>query len=174
MGIFDAFKKKSNSTEDHPKRNEAYHHAMDKFNEFKYEDDEKAKKLLHLGYEASEGYALERHSWYNEAVEYYYGLRHRAGEEEALETCISLCKEAIDFAPKALEAFQKEYHGESLLDFIPPNIAAFKRLAVIYEELGEYSQAIEVCDQAIEYGLRDGTPSGFQGRKEKLQKKRDR
>lgn len=175
MGLFDAFKKKSTDkeTESHPKRNENYHAAMKGFKEFKHQDDEKAKQLLHLAYEAAEENPFDKHSWYNEAVEYYYSLKQTEGRE-ALEKCKELCKEGIAFAPEALEAFKEEYHGESLLDFIPPNIQAFKRLAVIYEEEGEYSQAIEVCDQALEYGLRDGTAEGFQGRKEKLLNKRDR
>jgi len=45
----------------------------------------------------------------------------------------------------------------------------FKKLAQLYEIMGEYELAITVCDYSINAGYEyDGTKYGMQGRKEKL------
>lgn len=172
MSIFDFYKKFSQSDEKNaPKRNDKYNLAMKEFESNKYNHNQKAKDYLQIAYEASNGHPLDRHYWYNAAIDYYYNLSKTEGYK-ALEKCKELCRESIEFTPKALEAFKEEYHGESLLDFIPPNVPAFKRLAVIYENEGNYSDAIAVCEEAISLGLRDGTPGGFEARKQKLEKKK--
>jgi hypothetical protein len=60
----------------------------------------------------------------------------------------------------------KSKHGDSL-----PNIPTFKLSAIVFEEEENYAAAIAVCKMALEYGIDDGTKSGFKGRLKRLQKK---
>lgn len=54
----------------------------------------------------------------------------------------------------------------------PTRVDAFIKLAMLYDKLGRYEEAIAVCDEALKAGaFYDGTKSGMQGRKERLLKK---
>ena len=50
----------------------------------------------------------------------------------------------------------------------------FPYLATVLTEDGHYDEAIEVCRKAINFGLDDGTKSGFAGRIERIRKKQHR
>jgi len=64
------------------------------------------------------------------------------------------------------------HHNENGdLVFTPPRFPSFQRLAIIYERLGKYDEAIKICEKALKYGLVDGTKSGFEGRIERLKKR---
>ena len=52
-----------------------------------------------------------------------------------------------------------------------PQVPTFQYLATVYTEDKEYNNAIEVCENAINFGLDDGTKSGFEGRIERIKKK---
>jgi hypothetical protein len=52
-----------------------------------------------------------------------------------------------------------------------PRIGTFERLSAVYAEDGDFEPAIEVCRQALGYGLTDNTKGGYAGRIERLQKK---
>lgn len=52
-----------------------------------------------------------------------------------------------------------------------PRIPSFQQLAIMYEKTERYQEAIGICRLALEYGLRDNTKGGFEGRLAKLQKK---
>jgi len=52
-----------------------------------------------------------------------------------------------------------------------PDISTFKKYAILLTENNEYKKAIKICEQAIGYGLSDGTVSGFEGRIEKIKNK---
>jgi tetratricopeptide (TPR) repeat protein len=147
--------------------------AMKKFSEARYKDDLEAQATLEVAYEFSHNFIFDRFQWFNTAISYYCGQRI---PEDIVrkERCKEICRECIDDAPQIIEAYKKEYHKESLLDFIPPEIPAFQRLAALYEESGNYEQAIDVCRTALTYQQRDGTPGGFHGRIERLQKKLER
>jgi tetratricopeptide (TPR) repeat protein len=98
------------------------------------------------------------HFTYNELIDVYY--KQRDDREDAIEKCISYCKKDIEIA----EDFVIEF-GEV------PRIPSFKRLAIIYEDLGRYKEALDICDQALKIGTTDGTKGGFEGRKERIRNK---
>jgi hypothetical protein len=52
-----------------------------------------------------------------------------------------------------------------------PHIPTFKLSAMVFEEEENYQAAMGVCKMALEYGIDDGTKSGFSGRLKRLQKK---
>lgn len=45
-----------------------------------------------------------------------------------------------------------------------PRVATFQHFATVLTEDREYDRAIEVCELALQFGLEDGTKSGFEGR----------
>ncbi len=52
-----------------------------------------------------------------------------------------------------------------------PRVPTFQLLATVYTEDGEYEKAIEVCDEAIGFGLHDGTKGDYQAKMERIKKK---
>ncbi|WP_147803271.1 tetratricopeptide repeat protein [Alkalicoccus halolimnae] len=172
MGVFNFLKKDdSNKHQRKSTRGELFEEAMKQFETNKFADDEQAKAALFDAYIASKNDVFDRFEWYNAAVEYYYVLSSTTGDAP-IEKCKELSEESIKFAPKVIEKYKKEYHGDSLLGFIPPEVPAFKYLAVIYEQEGNYAKAIKVCDKALEMDIRDGTVGGFTARKERLLQKK--
>jgi tetratricopeptide (TPR) repeat protein len=174
MGLFNFFKKSEDQEKSNPApENERYRLALEEFERNRFKDKEQAKAALQVAYQFSEGSPLDRHHFYKTAGDYFYNLQHEEGTA-ALEKCKDIWREHIKYTPDILEAYKKKYHKESLLDFIPPDVPAFKRLAELYEEEGSYSDAVEVCDEALKYKIRDGTAGGFEGRKKRLQEKMHR
>lgn len=118
-----------------------------------------AEKILLKALEADDDNPSDRHFVYNSLIDLYY--KRREVREDAIEKCIRYCNQDIE----RIDEFLNEWDGD------PPRIPAFKRLAIIYENQGEYDAALEVCDEAIERGLDDGTKGGFEGRKERIKNK---
>lgn len=52
-----------------------------------------------------------------------------------------------------------------------PRITTFQQHATILVEMGMHDQAIKICERAIQYGLHDGTQSGFAGRIARIRKR---
>ena len=89
-------------------------------------------------------------------------------DEKACEKIINLCKEDISLAPEMKECFI----GTSPYLKKLPRYPSFKRLSIVYENLGDIKNAISILEYAIELGFdSDNTKSGIQGRLEKLRKK---
>lgn len=53
---------------------------------------------------------------------------------------------------------------------ILPRVPTFQYYATLLTERGDFEKAINVCQAAIKYGLKDGTKSGFDGRIKRIQK----
>jgi tetratricopeptide (TPR) repeat protein len=99
-----------------------------------------------------------------------------------LDMCIEYCKKDIELFPKFKNAWIKNENAsqkklsKAFPDYIPrkielPFITSFRRLAIVYEQQGNIEGAIDICEQAIAYGLRDSTKIGYEGRLEKLKRK---
>lgn len=61
--------------------------------------------------------------------------------------------------------------NEDDLEVSLPSAPTFENLATVYTEDGEYGKAIAVCNMAINFGLRENTKGGYQGRIERIRKK---
>lgn len=82
---------------------------------------------------------------------------------------IELCKKDIAYANQFI-TISKQYSID-----IPSNYYSFKILAMIYEKRAKYEDAINVCQQAIDYGFTsDGTKGQMPARLERLQNKLNR
>lgn len=185
MGFFDLFRKR-NVLNQRKSKNKRIHTTkvntsktnlfsiLNEIEKYKYIDDVKTKKLFDKAYVQTSGNLIDRHFYYNNAIDYYYGLRHQ--DKNAIEKCIQYCKEDIEIAPKVLKLMSKDrtfmhYNEEGKLEFIPPRFPSFQRLAIIYENQEKYEEAIELCKLAIKLNLRDGTKTGFEGRIKRLERK---
>jgi hypothetical protein len=47
---------------------------------------------------------------------------------------------------------------------------AFMQLSTLLNDVGQFDEAIKVCEQALEYQLTDGTVTGFDGRIKRIEK----
>lgn len=125
---------------------------------------------------------VELQFMYNNLIDVYYKFRD---ESNYLQNCIDTCIKDIQITDKFLNELRKndlELRDELYLDnpnlknlekdFKLPRIPSFQRLAIIYENQGEYDKAIDICEKAIMFNLEDGTKMGFKGRIEKLTKKK--
>lgn len=121
---------------------------------------------------------IDRHYQLLEYIQNYY----KNGD---YNQCIKYCLEDIQNYLKFKEAYTANEidlrtntitgevdGGFTEKDVIMPRIVSFETLVKIYDKQGLYDQAIEVCKLAIEYNIDDGTKGGFQGRIERLEKKK--
>jgi len=148
--------------------------------------DEKQEKTLLNELSKNKRNPVNRHFTYIQLQNFYY--KFRSIDESYLNNCIEFCKLDLNSLSELNEAYISEeinrnkqlasYSGKKIQKieiekikeegFIG-NIPAFKRLAIIYEKLGELENAIEICNKAIEYGQ---SIEEFTKRKEKLIQKK--
>lgn len=122
----------------------------------------------------------------------YINLQLLLSEEKETEEIRHICLEMLKMLPTALAqerefgekwklARRKSHESTGIyLDdeyyemHIPIRITSipYKKLAIIYEKEGNYSQAIQLCEEALSFGFTDdGTKGGMEGRLAKLKKK---
>ncbi|MCH8501000.1 MAG: hypothetical protein LAT77_03690 [Aliidiomarina sp.] len=106
---------------------------------------------------------LTRHRLYQQITETSY--RNRA--DDGWRT---ICK---TFSARHIDEFEQikkplaESNGGSL-----PQVLTFQNYATLLVEDGHYDKAINVCEQALGFGLDDKTKTGFAGRIERIQKQK--
>ncbi len=135
--------------------------------------------------------AVDTHFSYNQLIDMCCKRR-----EESLcwlDKCIEYCKADIAIFPEFKKAYiaeqrrnwikrsrsplstpdERERYSAKAKGEISFNISipSFQRLAIIYEKQARYEEAIEICEEALRYGLVDSTKGGFQGRLRRLHKK---
>lgn len=150
-------------------------------------DSETEKELL-KGLKKSIKNPVDRHFSYIQLQDFYYKFRDL--EPKYLQECIKYCKEDINslnelqkhYIEEKIEGIEKLssfYKEKELMEHLERArmgflgvIPAFKRLAIIYEKNKSYTEAIDICDAAIEYYQNiNMDTSEFEKRKEKLLKK---
>lgn len=62
------------------------------------------------------------------------------------ERCIAACHEQIAIAPQAADAFRNEYPGPLV------EHAGYKRLTMLLEAIGVYTECVQVCEEALAAG----------------------
>jgi hypothetical protein len=108
----------------------------------------------------------ERHLLYLQTIEAAY--RGRRTNMEDRSTAIALSHQYLSEFPDLRQAV-----FDNMTDQDPKIIPVFKMLAIMLEEDGAYDQAVAVCRTALDNGLEDGTKTGFEGRIQRILKKRD-
>ena len=106
---------------------------------------------------------VDRHFLLQTIVE----VTHKRREEpEMRRTCREMAEKHISAFAVLAPALKQDMGGDL------PRVSTFQYFATLLTEDGDYDYAIKVCNTAINYGLHDGTQSGFEGRIEKIKKKR--
>lgn len=117
----------------------------------------RTEALRHLGYRildraeallTSSTPTLSQHFYLGSRGNFYY--RWRDIDERALEQSISAYERQIFMARKALKAF-KTGPGEGLV----PGHAGYRQLRIIREKQGDYTAALQLCEQAKQEGWPD-------------------
>lgn len=105
---------------------------------------------------------VDTHFVYNHLIELYY--KQRDTKEYALQKAKEYCRMDIELFPT---------YVNPLIDrvYVLPRCPSFQQLAIIYEKEGDYESAIQICELAIKYHLKDTTKGGFKARLSKLQGK---
>lgn len=106
---------------------------------------------------------IDRHFLLQTIVEITYKRRK---EPEIRRICREISEKHISEFATLARALKQDMGG------VLPRVPTFQHFATLLTEDGDYEYAIKVCNTAINYGLHDGTQSGFEGRIEKIEKKR--
>ena len=106
---------------------------------------------------------IDRHFLLQTIVEITYKRRK---EPEMSKICREVAERHISEFAELAHALKQDMGGNL------PRVTTFQHFATLLTEDGDYEYAIKVCKVAINYGLHDGTQSGFEGRIEKIEKKR--
>jgi len=105
---------------------------------------------------------LDVHFLYGEKLKIYYMDRDKPGY---LEKAIEACKQQIELAPKATDAFRAEYKDSPL-----PSHKGYEQLAIILEKQKSFREAIELCAQVDKQGWAGDWGKRIERCKKKLEK----
>lgn len=104
-----------------------------------------------------------RHHLLQSIVTESYKLRK---EDKFRNICIKFSKIHLDefsvIAPHLINNFNTTL----------PRVTTFQYYATLLTEIGEYDEAIKICEMAITFSLDDGTKGGYENRIEKINKKK--
>ena len=106
---------------------------------------------------------VDKHFYLMNVADCYYKQRNTREDALALSEKYHLMD--VNLFPQYRDPLIHDMSG------ILPRIPSFQQLAIMYEKSGRIQDAIDICNLAIKYGLRDTTKEGYAGRLEKLQKK---
>jgi tetratricopeptide (TPR) repeat protein len=105
-----------------------------------------------------------RNALLGQIITEYYRQRADADAKEAFYRFANLHVEEI---PGVLEALEK--NGQER----PERIETLKMIAIAMEQDGRFDEAIEMCQKALSFGLQNGTKTGFEGRIDRITRRRD-
>lgn len=104
-----------------------------------------ARRILAKAEEVGKGDILDQHFTYAQMIKVYY--KDREKNPEALESAIQACEKQIELAPRAAEAFRRDYPNSPL-----PAHTGFEKLAIVREKQKEFDEAIRVAATAKNMG----------------------
>lgn len=123
-----------------------------------------AYKILEKAEELSktETLVLDVHFLYGEKINIYYKDRDKP---EYLEKAVEACKQQIELAQKAADAFKAEYKDSPL-----PSHKGYEQLAIILEKQKNFEETIKLCARAEEQGWAGDWGKRIERCKKKLEK----
>lgn len=80
------------------------------------------------------------------------------------EVCYKVSQMHIDEFPRIKPALKRSLG-------VIPRVPTFQQFSTVLTEDGRFDEAIAICQKAIQFGLHDGTKTGFEGRIERIKKK---
>jgi len=106
---------------------------------------------------------IDRHFLLQTIVDETYKKRK---DQEMRRICKEIGEKHLSEFPSIAQPLKKEFEN------IFPRVTTFQHLATVYSEDGNYDRAIDICKIALSYDLHDNTQSGFEGRIERIRKKK--
>ena len=114
---------------------------------------------------STETHLIDRHFLLQRIVSETYKLRN---DPHHRDLCLQHARLHIDEFDDIAPVLKKEMDGTL------PRVTTFQHFATILAENKEYDRAILVCEKAMDYGLHDGTKSGFKGRVKRIEKQKEK
>ena len=93
--------------------------------------------------------------------------KQRAAPEMA-EACLRVGQTHVAEFPQLLPFMMQEFPVRL------PQVPTFQYYATVLAERGRFSEAIQVCEAAIRFGLQDGTQGGYEGRIVRIKNQQER
>lgn len=108
---------------------------------------------------------IDRHFLLQRIVKETYSDRE---DPKMRNLCRRVAQHHLDEFPEIAPALKKDMGGTL------PRVSTFQHYATVLTEDGEFERAVEVCQQAMDFGLHDGTKTGFEGRIERIRRKQEK
>lgn len=105
----------------------------------------------------------ERHVIYTDCLDIAY--KKRGDDHQMRGSAKNWAMDYIKEFPELKTAVFEHFGENSRL------VSVFKQLTILFEEDREYEKALDICRKAMDYGLEDGTKTGYEGRMERLNRK---
>lgn len=102
---------------------------------------------------------INRHHLLQTIVNHSYKLRD---QDKYRDICLK-------YAEQHLKEFD-EIMPILLKNDQPTRVSTFQLYSTVLTEIGDFDNAIKVCEKAISYGLKDGTKGCYLGRIERIKK----
>ena len=113
--------------------------------------------VMHL-----ETHPVDRHFLLFSIIKHTYKSRSL---KEMRKLCAKTCELHVEEFPHLAPHLRDEMNGHL------PRVPTFQQYSTLLTEGGNFKRAVEICELAISFGLRDGTKSGYAGRIERIRKK---
>lgn len=97
------------------------------------------------------------------------GMYSQREDEQTRLSCIDYCEKFRTELPGLLPGLKNAFGDNE-----GPGGSVYKHYATILTEDGSYQEAIDICEEAIDKGMDDGTKTGFEGRIARIMKKQER
>ena len=104
---------------------------------------------------------IDRHFLLMGIVDQAYKKR---ADPEMAKLCATVAEMHIAEFSEIAPSLKKEMGG------VLPRVTTFQKYATLLCERGGFQRAIEVCQEALRYGLHDNTKNGFEGRIARIKK----
>ncbi|MFC4077925.1 hypothetical protein [Salinithrix halophila] len=107
---------------------------------------------------------LSLHDHFGEQIEYYYPKRNE--DPLALHRTIRYCERQIEYAPVAVKAYGMDPYQYGL-----PTHSGYDRLVSLYEEVGEWDEALRLSHRAKDQGWEGDWAARIRRLEENIRKK---
>lgn len=105
---------------------------------------------------------IDRHFLLMEIVNQTYKNRK---DPDMAKLCVEMAEKHLAEFPNIAPALKKDMGG------VLPRVTTFQHYATLLSERGDYQRAMEVCEEALRYGLHDNTKGGFEARIDRIKRK---
>ena len=144
-------------------KNDQANFCTDGHNALLQKDYRRAEDLLLKALQLKDYDIFYYHLTLSSLIKLYFKMRDTW--EGSYDKCLHYCHEDLRVI------FSESFLNSDWNKLSLPRCIAINRLAINYENTGQYEEAIALCENAISLGFTDNTKGGYQRRIEKIKKK---